>query len=286
MAALPPDRPLIIDGLVFGAVETAGLARVAAPVVAMIHHPLALETGLPAGRAAELRQRERDNLALASQVVVPSPHTAGILTTAYGVPRGKIRIAWPGFAAPDPVRRPMTPPLILSVGILHPRKGHDILLRALARITDLDWQAAIVGAPYFPETAAQLYGLCAALDLDGRVRFTGLISDDCLRDHYRSATIFALATRFEGYGIVLGEALLYGLPVVTCRVGAVPQTLPEGAGLLVPPDAPEAFADALRRLLTDPAERLRLAKVSERAGHHLPTWDDAARVMGGALDAA
>lgn len=286
MAAVPSERSLIIDGLVFGAVETAGLATVRAPIVAMIHHPLALETGLAPDRAALLRRREADNLALAAQVVVPSPHTAAILRAEYGVPEGKLHIALPGFAAPDPVRSPADPPLILSVGILAPRKGHDILLQALARITDLDWQAAIVGAPHFPETAAELRALCTDLGLDARVRLTGLVSEDVLRDHYRRATVFALATRYEGYGIVLGEALLHGLPVVSCRVGAVPQTLPEGAGLLVPPEDPAAFAWALRRLLTDPADRSRMASASDRAGRALPSWADTARVMARALDIA
>jgi glycosyltransferase involved in cell wall biosynthesis len=286
MAAVPPDRPLIIDGLVFGAVETAGLATVRAPVVAMIHHPLALETGLPPARAALLRQREADNLALAAEVVVPSPHTAAILRAEYGVNPARISVALPGFAVPDPLRTPATPPLVLSVGILAPRKGHDVLLAALARLTDLDWQAAIVGAPHFPETAAELRALCSGLGLDGRVRMNGLVPEDALRDHFRRATIFALATRYEGYGIVLGEALLFGLPVVSCHVGAVPQTLPPGAGLLVPPEDPAAFAAALRRLLTDPAERARRAAVSEAAGHALPPWAETARVMGAALDRA
>jgi glycosyltransferase involved in cell wall biosynthesis len=286
MASVPQDRPLIIDGLVFGAVETAGLASVRAPIVAMIHHPLALETGLSPARAALLRGREAANLALASQVVVPSPHTAHILQTEYGVAQDRIRIALPGFGAPDPLRHLSDPPLILSVGLMAPRKGHDILLRALASLTDLDWQAVIVGAPHFPDTAAELYALNARLGLERRVRFTGLIDEAELQSHYRRATIFALATRYEGYGIVFGEALLHGLPIVTCHVGAVPQTVPQGAGLLVPPDDPAAFADALRGLLVDPAQRGRMAALSEQAGRALPTWDDTARVMGRALDEA
>ncbi len=286
MAAVPPDRPIIIDGLVFGAVKTEGLATLRAPIVAMIHHPLALETGLSPARAALLHRREAANLSLAAHVVVPSPHTAHILADQYAVDPARISVAPPGFAAPDPVRTPATPPLILSVGILAPRKGHDILLAALARLTDLDWQAAIVGAPHFPDTAAELRAQCTRLGLDGRVRLAGLIDEGDLRTLYRSATVFALATRYEGYGIVLGEALLHGLPVVSCRVGAVPQTLPADAGLLVPPDEPAAFADALRSLLTDPAERRRRAAASERAGHTLPTWAETAQVMGAALDRA
>ena len=286
MAAVSPARPLIIDGLVFGAVDTAGLATVCAPIVAMIHHPLALETGLAPRRAALLRRREADNLALAAQVVVPSPHTARILQAEYGVDARKIHVAVPGFAAPDPIRLPSEPPLILSVGILAPRKGHDILMRALALIADLDWQAVIVGAPHFPRTAEALRALRRDLGLDARLRLAGLVEDAALRDLYRRATVFALATRYEGYGIVLGEALLHGLPIVSCRVGAVPQTVPDGAGLLVPPDDAPGFAGALRSMLSDAALRARCAAVSAKAGHALPTWAETARVMAGALDRA
>ncbi len=286
MAQVPSDRPLIVDGLVFGAVETAGMATVTAPIVAMIHHPLALETGLAPDRAALLRQREADNLRLAAEVVVPSPHTAEILVSQYGASADRISVALPGFGPADPVRMPDSPPLILSVGLLAPRKGHDVLLRALSGIVDLDWNAIIVGAPHDPRTARDLATLVTELGLAGRVRLAGLVDDDELTAHYRRATIFALATRYEGYGIVFGEALLHGLPIVTCRTGAVPQTVPEGAGLLVPPDDPVAFGAALRCVLTDPAERGRMAGVSERAGRALPTWADTARVMGAAIDRA
>ena len=74
-----PDRAVIVDGLVFGSIATEGLARCRAPIVAMIHHPLALETGLDAGTADRLFRCERDNLELASHVLVPSPHTRDIL---------------------------------------------------------------------------------------------------------------------------------------------------------------------------------------------------------------
>jgi glycosyltransferase involved in cell wall biosynthesis len=79
--------------------------------------------------------------------------------------------------------------------------------------------------------------------------------------------------------MVLSEAQLYGLPVVSCAVGAVPQTVPEGAGLLTPPDDPVAFAEALRAVLEDADFRARLAERSARVGEALPEWRDTARVM-------
>ncbi|WYK05981.1 glycosyltransferase [Cereibacter sphaeroides f. sp. denitrificans] len=182
------------------------------------------------------------------------------------------------------MRAPVQPPLILSVGILVPRKGHDVLLEALARIRDLDWQARIVGAPWFPETAAALQAQRTALGLEARVSFTGELGEADLRALFRQATLFALATRHEGYGMVFPEALLHGLPIVACATGAVPDTVPADAGLLVPPDDPTAFAAALRRLLEDAATRQRLAGAATRAGGALPRWADTAAIAGVVLD--
>jgi glycosyltransferase involved in cell wall biosynthesis len=284
LAALEPDRPLILDGLVFGSLDPAGLAQVRAPVVAMIHHPLALESGLTADRRAHLHRTERANLGLVRHVLVPSPHTADILVADYGVPRDGITIARPGTDRPLGPPAPVDPPLILSVGIRHPRKGHDILLRALARITDLDWQAVIVGSAYDAAHTAELDALHDALGLGARVAFAGRVSPQRLDGYYRAASVFALATRYEGYGIVFDEALVHGLPIVSCATGAVPQTVPGDAGLLVPPEDPEAFAEALAGLLTDRPRREALATAAGRAGAALPGWEETARIASAVLD--
>lgn len=282
LAALPPDEPLILDGLVYGSIDTDGLATVRSPLVAMIHHPLGLETGLSPARASELLHREAANLALAAHVVVPSPHTKRILAADFGVPEAKISIALPGFAAPDPVRAPIDPPLILAVGLIAARKGHDVLIDALSRITDLPWQAQIVGGTHDAGVAAALRAQAAPLG--DRLTFRGRMEEAELAALYRQATLFALATRYEGYGMVFGEALLHGLPIVTCAAGAVPETVPQGTGILVPVDDPAAFAGALRHLLTDRRAREAMAATSTAAGHALPRWRDTAAIMGRVLD--
>jgi len=283
MQAVEPDRPLIVDGLVFGSVETRGLAGVRAPIVAMIHHPLAHESGLTPARRAHLFTTERDNLRLARHILVPSPHTAAILAAEYGARPEGITIVRPGTDPPQGPSRPVDPPLILSVGIQHPRKGHDLLLAALAEITDLPWQAVIAGSPYDAPHAAELAALHRRLGLGARVTLAGRVPAEQLSEFYRAASLFALATRYEGYGIVFDEALAHGLPIVTCRTGAVPQTVPPGAGLLVPPEDPPAFAAALRSVLTDPGMRDRLAATSRAAGAALPPWSSLAETAAGVL---
>lgn len=284
LTAVPKTAPLIVDGLVFGSVSTDVLRALPMPIVAMIHHPLGLETGLSVDRAAFLLQREADNLAYADHVVVPSGHTADILRADFGVPESRISIAFPGFDRPQMARQPETPPLILSVGLLAARKGHDVLLQALAGIVDLDWRTEIVGGPHDPAVAAALITQRDALGLSGRVRFAGLLSDAEVQDRYHRAAIFALATRYEGYGMVFSEAVSHALPIVTCRTGAVPETVPKDAGWLVPPDDPAAFSQALRQVLSDPDRQDRMAQAAFKAAANLPAWSDTAAVMGDVLD--
>lgn len=285
LSGLEPVRALILDGLVYGSIETGGLAQVRAPIVAMIHHPLALETGLSDARKAHLFKTERDNLALATHVLVPSPHTADILTRDYDVAADKITIARPGTDQRARLRTATKPPLILSVGILHPRKGHDIVLRALAALGDHDWRAVIVGSAHDADYAERLAQMVQELGLGDRVHLAGKLPDADLDALYAQASIFALATRYEGYGMVFDEALSWGLPIVSCDTGAVPQTVPRGAGVLVPPDAPDAFARALGQLLDDSSQRDEMAKRAALAGQNLPGWHDAARIAGQVLDA-
>lgn len=285
LTALPQEEPLILDGLVYGAIDTAGLAQVAAPLVAMIHHPLALETGLDPDRARHLHRTEAANLALAAHVVVPSPHTARILSADYGVEPERITVARPGFDRPPAVTGTKdVPPLILSVGLLAERKGHDVLLAALARIRALPWRAEIVGPVHDDAVARALEAQRDALGLAGRVTFRGSLGEAALEEAYARATLFALATRYEGYGMVLSEALLRGLPMISCRTGAVPETVPEGAGILVGVDDAVGFAAALERLLTDGALRAAMTAAAVAGSRTLPGWQDTAALIGGVLD--
>lgn len=287
LEALPPDRPVIIDGLAFGAMQPDRVARLRAPILAMIHHPLAQESALPDDLARHLWRTERANLAHARHVVVPSPHTRAMLVERYDVPAHRISIARPGTDRPaDPPRRePCDPPLILSVGILHPRKGHDVLIDALARIAQQDWQAVIVGNPWDADHVAALTARIRDAGLGDRIRLAGRAPAEELAQLYRQASVFALATRYEGYGIVFDEALLHGLPIVSTRAGAVPDTVPRDAGILVPPDDAPAFARALSGLLGDPQDLRARSEAAARAGASLPGWDATAAVVGDLLDA-
>jgi glycosyltransferase involved in cell wall biosynthesis len=277
---LPADQPAIVDGLAYGALETEALYSVTAPLFALVHHPLALEPGLDPVVAKRMERREKANLEFARHIFVTSPHTGAILRAEYGVAADKITVVLPGFDAPAQLQTAKAdPPLILSVGILAHRKGHDVLLHALAQITDLDWQADIVGRDHEAGMTEKLSALIENLGLSGRVTLSGEVSDDALQMRYRGATMFALATRYEGYGIVFGEAMGYGLPIVSTRAGAVPETVGEQAGLLVDADDADAFADALRQMLSQPTLRADCSAASLRGGTALISWPQAAGLV-------
>ena len=283
LRSVPADQVIILDGLVFGAIDPDGLAAVAAPVIAMIHHPLGLESGIDPALAAHLLRNEAAALQHAAAIVVPSPHTADILTRQFGADPAKITIALPGFDRPSRAPQPAEPPLILSVGLLAFRKGHDVLLDALAQITDLPWQAEIIGKRHDDATADNLIRQRDQLGLSDRVTFKGELSAAALSERFSAAHLFALATRYEGYGMVLSEAMFYGLPVIATRVGAVPDTMGD-AGILVDNEDATGLAAAMRVILTDPAHHAALAKASLTTSAKLPTWEDTARHMAGVVD--
>lgn len=284
LAQFGSDCPVMIDGLAMGAMDRSVLTGMAAPIVALVHHPLAHESGLAPAMRDRLYRSERGNLALAAHVVVPSPHTAALLVSDYGVPAERITIARPGTDRPLGRVPKSDPPLILSVGIQVPRKGHDVLIRALAKLRDKRWQAVIVGSALDAAHAALLARLVNECDLSSHIRLVGRVSGEELARLYGQASLFALATRYEGYGIVFDEAMVHGLPIVSCAVGAVPDTVDPAAGLLVPPDDPDAFADALARVLDEDATRARMVEAATVAGAALPGWTATARSVAEVFD--
>ncbi|HYN78749.1 MAG TPA: glycosyltransferase family 4 protein [Lamprocystis sp. (in: g-proteobacteria)] len=286
LASIPDGALVVVDGLAFGVLpELAQAQGERLRLVALVHHPLAAETGLAPERAAALRQSETRALAQARLVLVTSAFTARLLA-AYGVPAGRIRVVEPGtdpapvaLGSPDPV------PRLLSVGALVPRKGHDVLLRALAELSDLAWRLDCVGCTNRdPHWSSALLRLRDKLGLRERVSFPGVLTRQELDRRYAEADLFVLASRFEGYGMVFAEALAWGLPVLAARSGAVPETVPPGAGILVQPDDPAALAAALRGLLTDADRRRQLAAGARAVGLRLVTWPQAAAVFAAACE--
>jgi glycosyltransferase involved in cell wall biosynthesis len=277
LAGLPRGAVLVIDGLAFGAMPEALVAGLPHPIVALVHHPLAHEDGLSDEAKARLFASEQAALAHARAVIVTSATTAGALVAEYGVPQAAITVAEPGTARADGAACAGDPPHIVAVGSLTPRKGHDVLIEALALVSDLPWRATIAGTADRDSTVpADLARRIAAHGLQGRITLAGALDRPALDALYADADLFALASRYEGYGMVFAEAMARGLPIVASGRGAVPLTVPASAGLVVEPDDAPAFAAALRLMLSDKATRRRFADGAFAHARVLPTWDDTA----------
>jgi glycosyltransferase involved in cell wall biosynthesis len=111
------------------------------------------------------------------------------------------------------------------------------------------------------------------------------VSEATLAQAYRDADIFCLPSRYEGYGMVFAEAMARGLPIIASTGGAAADTLPDGAGLKIPPNDAPALREALRRALSDSALRAQLAQAASAAALSLPTWNDAANIIAQTLRA-
>jgi glycosyltransferase involved in cell wall biosynthesis len=287
LLAMPAGSIIVVDGLALGVLPEA-VSRLAGrnPLLALVHHPLALESGLSIQQADALRASERTALAAVQGIVVTSAATARLVASDYNVPAERITIVRPGsdqarFAqgGQEGVVR------LLSVGAVVPRKGFDVLIAALATLTDLPWRLTIAGDRTRDRDAvAQLDSDIARHALEHRIATPGAVSPQCLAALYAKADVFILASHFEGYGMAYAEAVAHGLPVIGTSAGAIPDTVPPDAGLLVAPGDTLAFASALRRLITDADLRRRLAGAARAAAVKLPTWQQSAQVFAHALE--
>src|SRR5262249_48024666 len=207
------------------------------------------------------------------RVIVTSPSTARRLAADYAVAAERITVALPGSEPRTPRRDGRAGPLVLlAVGSVVRRKGYDVLVDALATLRDLPWRMTIVGdRTRSPATVAALEADIRRHDLAGRIVLAGAVDDQRLAALHADADLFVLPPRFEGYGRAFAEAIAHGLPVIGTTAGAIPDTVPDGAGILVPPDDVHALAQALRRLIGDDGEREKLAAAARAAAARLPT---------------
>jgi glycosyltransferase involved in cell wall biosynthesis len=295
-AGLPAGRVVVIDGLAL-----PGLDRVLADetrrlrIVALVHHPVALETGLDPIQAERFGALERRALTYAQRVITTSQWTSRTLA-ADGVPIAQLRVVEPGVdrrktrGSSDPKGAASAATShdtlnLLCVGTLTPRKGHALLFEALNELRDRHWHLTCAGSLLRDvPTVAALQHQIDRLSLRKRVSLLGDLDRDALERQYARADVFVLPSYLEGYGMALAEAVAFGLPVVSTTAGAIPETVPANAGLLVAPGDSRALAKALAVVIDDPARRAALAANARAARASLPTWATAATKFAAALD--
>jgi glycosyltransferase involved in cell wall biosynthesis len=275
---LPDHSVVVVDGLALGGMpdlirEQAARLR----FIGLIHHPLAEETGLSARERMRLYHSERAALAPVARVIVTSPTTALTLQREYAVTANRIGVVLPGTDPAPPARGSSSLLLtLLCVAGFTPRKGHAILLEALAQLRERPWRLVCIGSlDRDPVTVQAIKQQLDGLSLRDRVELIGELEPAQLAAYYHQADLFVLPSYLEGYGMALAEALASGLPIVSTTGGAIPETVPADAGLLVPPGDSAALRDVLERLMEDNELRRHLAQGARIAGLALPNWDTA-----------
>ncbi len=243
---------------------------------------------------------ERRVVACADAIVAATSHERAFLIGQYGADASRVRVVPCGIdlqsfhptgaeTSRDRVRTELPElgiddgPGILFVGRLEPAKGADLLVRALPLINGQpEAQLWIVGGDERDDgERARLSELAASCGVQRRVRFVNAIDRRQLPDLYRAAAVCAVPSAYESFGLVAVEAMATGTPAVATRVGGLATTISHGnTGLLVADRQPQAFADAIGRLLADPGLRNRLAAAAAQSVSAY-AWD---QVSGGILE--
>ncbi len=276
-AQLRPDTPILFDGLAYGALPPPIVRTIRSPIVALVHHPLACETGLTPLQQRRFLAFERHALASAVRVIATSDATARLLMRDYDVAGDKIAIAKPGTTPALRAQGSGSPIELLAVGALIPRKGYTYLIAALADVQYEDWSLTIVGATdHDRRYAAQVREAILESGLRSKITLKGFLSDRELQACFARADVFVMPSLFEGYGMVLTEAVARGLPIVSTTGGAIAETVPDDVAIKVEPGNSAALADALNRVLSSFELRQNLSEASWSIGRQLPRWEDCA----------
>ncbi len=279
LAAVPDQTPVLIDGLALGALPgpvTRHAKRL--HLLALVHHPLCDETGLDPQRSLQLRQLEQRALAACRGIIVSSRFTVRRLQ-AWLPDEIRILEVMPGTESVPRAHGPAPgqPPRLLCVGSIVPRKGQDLLLRALEPLIERDWECVIAGSlERDPGFAAELRRQMHLAGLEDRVRLIGECDAPTLAGLYRSSRVFVLPSWYEGYGMAFAEAMAHGLPVIATTGGAIPDTVPASAGLLVSPGLIPELTAAVARMLDEPLLWESLSQGAWQHARSLPDWDAAA----------
>ena len=278
-------RPHIVHGAVYEGCTMAALAGRLARVPSIVVE----EVNDPAGRSWRGHLLFRALVGLADQSVAVSPSIGRYLTDRLRVPSRKVTLINNGVARPSAPTPAETASLrgqygiapgdlvVGSVGrVVDHQKRFSDFVRAIGHLRDLPVKGIVVGDG--PDLGA-LRNLVRDLGLADRVVLAGFQSPP--DPFYGLMDVFGLASAEEAFGLVIAEAMRGGLPVVATRVGGIPDVVVEGeTGLLVPPYEPEAFADALRQLLTDPAQRREMGEAGRRRADQLFSAERYARDVG------
>jgi glycosyltransferase involved in cell wall biosynthesis len=254
--------------------------RARVPYVLTLHdlQPLERDATHSAAKRAYLAHVVPPSLRGARRIVVPSAFVRTSVVARRDVdpervvvvPHGVARHPAPTPAAPLAERHRLDGPVVLYPAITYPHKDHATLIRAFARVAAHHTDALLVLTGRPDRSEAEVLALVDQLGLADRVRRLDRLPDEDIAGLYELASVVAVPSTYEGFGLPAVEAMAYGTPVVAADATALSEVVGD-AGILVAPGAVEAWAAALDRLLGDAGERARLAAAGRaRAERYSP----------------
>jgi glycosyltransferase involved in cell wall biosynthesis len=275
-AELPDGALVLIDGLI-AVRESASLAVQASRLrIVVLAHML----------ASLYDDHEREALRSARRIIATSGWTRTELLSRDLAEPGNVVVAEPGTSFAATTGASLSGGRLLCVGVVAPHKGQDLLVRALARLTDVDgWTCTFAGSL---DVAAgfvdELKHSIRLSDLGGRTMFTGTLAGASLDLVYAQADLLVVPSRNESFGMVVAEALARGIPVLASRVGGIPEAMAgTTAGILVPPEDPWALEVVLRQWWGNEERRTELKAAAVEAREAVRPWSAPVAVIASTL---
>ncbi|UQI41635.1 glycosyltransferase [Vreelandella venusta] len=290
LSVLQDRSRVIIDGLAMGALpDVVADHAERLDITALLHHPLGDEQGLNELDQQRFHRSELRGLAHVHRVIVTSRFTERRVTALakqYALPFGApISVVEPGVerAPVSPAAQPNEPIRLLCVATLTPRKGQDILVQALAGVERGHWRCDCFGGARDAAFTERVQTLIDNHQLGDWITLHGECDAATLEAAYQNAHALVLPSWYEGYGMVVTEALAHGLPVITTTGGALQDTLPKGAGISVAPGDAQALSRALAAFCQDETLRTELRAGATAARERLGDWQTAGKAFAQAL---
>jgi len=298
LASAAEQSWVVLDGLAMSAMpEILEAHRSRLNLVALIHHPLADETGLSPQQQEWFLAAEKRALAAVCHVVTTSRFTAERLRD-FSVAPERIRIAEPGIAESGIAKRASVMPehaakgtvedvktiQLLCVAQLSPRKAQHLLVEALSGMKELPWQCVLVGAcDRDLHYAEQVRQQIQQAGLGSRITLTGEVDGGALAALYKNADVFVFPSLYEGYGMVIDEALGVGLPIISSNGGALVYTADRPGVATYSAGDVAALRERLGNWITDPEALAQARLAAESESRLVRTWADTAAAFAAAL---
>ncbi|MGM0953201.1 MAG: glycosyltransferase [Pseudomonadota bacterium] len=288
LCQMPAGTWVVLDGLAMGGLpDIVEKHHERLKLLALVHHPLADETGLDEAEKQWFYESEKRALGFVTGTITTSHHTAQRLVD-YGVGQGEVRVAEPGVAEaaemPRVGGRAQGPSHLLCVAHLSPRKAQHHLVEALQSLATLPWECTLAGScSRDPGYAESVRRLIAKAGLEQRITLTGELEDDELAGLYHRADFFVFPSLYEGYGMVIDEALAAGLPIISSNGGALADTAARPGVVQFEAGDVYALSSRIRNWLENPKELAQARNLACGESGQIRTWQDTADDFSGAL---